>query len=321
MNSETSDSGEKIPELSIVVPVYNEQECIGEFNTRINSVLDKLDVSVEIIYVNDGSADSSIDLIKEFATTNARVKFISFSRNFGHEIASTAGIDHSIGKAVVLIDSDLQDPPETIEVLYHKWKEGFDVVYAKRLNRDGESWLKKATSKYFYRILKKLSDVTIPLDAGDFRLMDRKVVDSLKLCRENPRYLRGLVSWVGYKQASIDYNREKRFAGNTKYNYLKLTALAVDAVISFSLVPLRIAILIGLFVIMLASALIVQQVLQKIFYAAEQGYAFLATSILFMAGVQLFFLGILSLYIGNIYINTKARPLYIISDSNVTRTL
>jgi dolichol-phosphate mannosyltransferase len=300
---------------SIVAPVCNEEEVIKEFYKRLVSIMDSLHEGYEIIFINDGSTDKSLQIMKELHSKDERVKIINFSRNFGHQIAITAGMDYSSGEAVIIIDADLQDPPEVIPRFIEKWKEGFEVVYGIRESREGESAFKKLTAKIFYRILQKMIDIKIPLDAGDFRLIDRKVVDSLKEIRERSRFVRGLTSWVGFKQEGILYKREKRFAGHTKYSLKKMLKLAVDAVFSFSNFPLRIASYFGFLIAGLSFLYLIYVIILKLFTnTLIPGWTSLIVAVLFLGGVQLICLGIIGEYIGRIGEEVKHRPLYIIKE-------
>lgn len=300
---------------SIVVPVYNEKEVLSELYKRITSVMDKLSEPYEIIFVNDGSNDGSLELMKTLYSQDSQVKIISFSRNFGHQIAITAGLDYASGEAVITIDADLQDPPEVIPDLIDKWKEGFDVAYGIREKRAGESFFKLSTASIFYRFLGKITDTNIPADTGDFRLMSRKVVESLKNIRERNRFVRGLVSWVGYRQIGVNYKREKRFAGRTKYPLRKMLKFAIDGVSSFSFLPLRIASYGGFVISGLGLIYAVYAIFIKLFTTKTvHGWASIMVAILFLGGVQLIAIGIIGEYIARIGQETKQRPLYIIKE-------
>jgi len=309
-------SHKKQPQLSIVAPVYNEIECIDEFYTRAKSVLDGLGTSWEIILVDDGSTDGSSEAIRNLAEKDSRVKPVIFARNFGHQIAVTAGLDYALGDAVVIIDADLQDPPEMVEDLLAKWREGFEVVYAVRRNRAGESWFKLKTASLFYRLIYKITDVNIPLDTGDFRLIDRKVVNVLGQMRERHRFLRGMAALVGFRQAGVEYDRDERFAGETKYPLRKMLRLALNAITSFSYFPLQLATYLG-FVCAGISILAIPIVaaLRLSNQEALLGQATTLIAVLFLGGVQLITLGILGEYIGRIYDESKGRPLYIVSEA------
>ena len=298
--------------LSIVIPCFNEEEVIGETIDRLLYFCNKIEnINIELIFVDDGSKDNTLVLLKKISETDNRVKIISLARNFGHQVAVTAGIDSTNGDAVVLIDADLQDPPEVIGDMIHKWREGYDVVYGTRTDRAGESAFKRATAKSLYRLLNKLSDVPIPLDTGDFRLMSRKVVDVLKNMPEKDRFIRGMVSWVGFKQTGVLYKREKRFAGESKYPFRKMLRFAIDGILSFSSKPLKISVWIGLLCAFLALTGIISVIYLRVFTNTwVEGWTALMIAILFMGGIQLVSIGILGEYIGRIYNESKRRPLY-----------
>ena len=307
--------GTIVMKLSIVVPVFDEQDNLQPLHARLAAVATDCADEHEIVFVNDGSRDDSLAVMKALAKRDPCVKYVSFSRNFGHEIASTAGLDAASGDAVVLIDADLQDPPELIPELLAKWRDGAAVVYARRRARAGESAFKRATSYLFYRILNALSDVEIPADTGDFRLMDRRVVAALCQCRENPRFVRGLVSWVGFRQEALYYDRDERHAGETKYNLAKLLNLSWEAVCAFSLVPLRLAMWLGSIITGLSVLLTLIVVYQKLTGRIDEpGYAMLACGIFFLGGVQLLTLGILAQYVGYVFRSTQQRPLYVVEE-------
>ncbi len=300
---------------SIVVPIFNEADTIPEMVRRMSAVLDGLDAPSELILVNDGSLDNSLDLMRELAARDPRLKVISFSRNFGHQIAITAGIDHAVGEAVVVIDADLQDPPEAIPDLIQAWKGGAELVYAVRAERKGETFFKRITASFFYRLIASMTDLKIPLDSGDFRLMDRKVVEALKQVREHHRFMRGLSVWVGFKQAGVPYVRHERFAGATKYPLKKMVRFATDGITSFSYVPLQLATTAGFlfagFAFVAAPVVAVLRLAGSDFFG---GQATTLISVLFLGGVQLIFLGILGEYLGRIYDEVKQRPLYLVSE-------
>ena len=299
--------------ISVVVPIYNEEESLRECNNRLLNVLDNIQSDYEIIYVNDGSKDTSLTILKELAENNKRVKILSFSRNFGHQAAVSAGIEHSKGDCVVLIDGDLQDPPELINDMISKWNEGFDVVYGRRSKRNGETWFKKISAKIFYRTINKLSDIDIPKDTGDFRLMDRKVVDAFLRMPEKNRFIRGMVSWVGFNQVALEYERDKRYAGVTKYPLKKMINFAKDGIIGFSKKPLKFIAKIGLFFTFLSILTIMLMCFLTGF--KEYEWLLIINSVMFFTGIQIFSLGIVGEYIGRIYDEAKDRPLYIIADS------
>ena len=307
-------------DLSVIVPVYNEEGNIHLLFNRLRSVVDQLNVDTEYVFVNDGSSDSSISLIKELASKNPSIRYIDFSRNFGHQIAVTAGLDHCTGKAIVIIDADLQDPPELIAELYKKWQEGFEVVYAKRRTRDGENFLKKLTAKLFYRALKRITSISIPVDTGDFRLIDRKIVNVLKEMPEQQKFLRGQISWIGFRQTFVEYNRNSRNAGKTGYTYKKMIRFALDGITSFSNFPLKFATMAG-FVVSGISFFIILYALYERFITKNYvaGWASLMLSILFLGGIQLISIGIIGEYISRLSANIRNRPLYIVNETNIEK--
>jgi len=301
--------------VSIVVPVFNEAQGIDAFYQRLRKVVDLLTpVSCEIVFVDDGSSDDSYRRLLEFAHSDSDVRIIKFSRNFGHQVAITAGIDLAKGDAVVVIDSDLQDPPEVIKEFVSKWKQGYDVVYGIREKRDGESRMKLLTAAAFYRLLKRIIRLDIPVDAGDFRLMSRRVVEQLKNLREKDRFVRGLVSWVGFEQIGVEYSRDKRYAGETKYPYRKMIKFALDGITSFSDVPLKLATGLGYFTSFLALSYACIVLMQKVLGYTIQGWTTTTFAILFLGGIQLISLGIIGEYIGRIFHEAKQRPLYVIDE-------
>lgn len=302
--------------LSVVIPCYNEEKVIAETIRQLTSFCDKLtDMQAELIFVDDGSSDRTLELLKNFASKDARLKLIVFSRNFGHQIAVTAGIDAAQGDAVVLIDADLQDPPRVIHKMIERWRQGYDVVYGTRTERFGESAFKVATAKSFYRFLNYLSDVSIPLDTGDFRLMGRNVVEALRNMPEKDRFIRGMVSWVGFKQIALPYKRAARFAGETKYPLRKMVRFAADGILSFSAKPLQLSVALGLISASLAMIGIIYALFLRLFTEIwVEGWTALMIAILFMGGVQLISLGILGEYVGRIYAGIKNRPLYIVQE-------
>jgi glycosyltransferase involved in cell wall biosynthesis len=299
--------------ISVVIPCYNEELVLRETHKRLTQTMSRLDYEYELIFVNDGSKDSTIDILQEIANTDMHVKVLDFSRNFGHQIAVTAGIHHASGDAVVLIDSDLQDPPELIEQFVEKWEEGYDVVYAVRRKREGESKFKLWTAALFYRTMYKMTDIDIPLDTGDFRLMDRKVVDSLNQLPEHHRFIRGLVSWVGFRQIGIPYDRAERFAGESKYPLKKMIKFAIDGITSFSFKPLQMATKLGMYSALVGFIGILLILFLRLFTNQTiQGWASIMVVILFMGGVQLLMLGIIGEYLGRIYDEVRGRPLYLL---------
>ena len=303
------------PKFSIIAPVFNEHECLSEFYSRICSVMDMTHSSWELVFVDDGSTDGSTDLIRALAKKDKRVQPVIFARNFGHQIAVTAGMDYSRGQAVVVIDADLQDPPKVILDLIAKWKEGYQVIYAVRRRREGESWFKLFSASLFYRLIYRITDVKIPLDTGDFRLLDRKIVNIMGSMRERHRFLRGMASWVGFRQIGVEYDRKERFAGQTKYPFSKMLKLALNAVTSFSYFPLQLATYIGFIAAGLSILSIPIVILFRIaFHEAFLGQATTLIAVLFLGGVQLICMGILGEYIGRIYDEVKGRPLYVVSE-------
>jgi polyisoprenyl-phosphate glycosyltransferase len=304
------------PTYSIVAPVFNEQETLPEFYRRMRPILDGLDGPAELVLINDGSRDKTLELMHQLREQDPRIKIISFSRNFGHQIAITAGIDYAEGDAVAIIDSDLQDPPEVILQLVAKWKEGYQVVFAQREKREGETFFKLLTAAFFYRLIRQLASIDIPPDTGDFRLIDRQVVLALRQLREHHRFMRGLSVWVGYKQAGVQYVRQERFAGDTKYPLSKMVKFAADAITSFSYLPLQMATTLGFWVSGLALlAIPVVAVLRLMGNDAFIGQASTLIAVLFLGGVQLVSLGILGEYLGRIYDEVKHRPLYLTTET------
>lgn len=310
------------PAVSVVAPVYNEAPTLPLFCERVIGALEPLGEPFELVLVNDGSRDASLDVMVELHERDPRIKVINFSRNFGHQVAITAGIDYARGAAVAVIDSDLQDPPEVIPELVAKWREGYGIVFAQRAEREGETWFKKATAAFFYRLIRRITNVNIPVDTGDFRLMDRKVVDTLKRMREHHRFMRGLSVWVGFKQTGVEYRRAPRHAGETKYPLSKMIRFALDGITSFSYLPLQLATYFGFFIAAISMLALIAVIVLRLsngfgltdaegpFY----GQASTLVSVLFLGGIQLIFLGIMGEYLGRIYDEVKRRPLYIVSD-------
>ena len=298
---------------TIIIPVYNEEAVIQETYRRLTWVMKSIGEPYELIFVNDGSRDRTAEMIEKFAESDQCVKILDFSRNFGHQIAITAGMDYACGDAIVIIDGDLQDPPEIIPQMIEKWKQGYEVVYAKRSQRKGETLFKKGTAALFYRLLGKLTEVDIPLDTGDFRLIDRKVCDAMQSIHEKNRFVRGLVSWVGFRQTAIEYVREERYAGETKYSLKKMLQFSMDGITSFSYKPLKMAMYLG-FVVSLASFVYLLVSLGEILFTASTtaGWSALIACLMLLNGMILISFGILGEYIGRIYDETKNRPLYIL---------
>lgn len=304
------------PYYSFVVPIYNEEATIPELYRRLSSIMDRMDGPVELVLINDGSRDRSGELLRELHQQDARVGYLSLARNFGHQIAVTAGLNFARGQVVVILDADLQDPPELIPDMVEKWRQGYQVVYAQRTQRQREGWFKRFTAYAFYRILKQLADVEIPTDTGDFCLLDRQVVDVLNAMPERNRYIRGLRSWVGFRQTAILFERNPRFAGDVKYTFRKSLGLAVNGLVSFSKVPLRISTYIGLFSAAIALVMAILVLYWRFFAPGSPltGYAAIIVAIFFLGAVQLVSIGILGEYIGRIYEEVKGRPLYTLAE-------
>lgn len=306
-------------DLSIIIPIYNEEGNIETLFNRLDAAVTELHLSeVEYIFVNDGSKDRSMAMIKSLAERNSKVKYINLSRNFGHQIAVSAGLDHCKGEAVVIIDADLQDPPELISQLYKKLREGNEVVYAKRRSRQGEGFLKKFTARLFYRILRSLTSIHIPIDTGDFRIIDKKIVEALKQMPEQQKFLRGQISWIGFNQTFVEYDREERHAGKTGYTYKKMVRLALDGITSFSNFPLKFATIAG-FVVSGISFFMILYALYSRFITRDYqpGWASLMLAVLFIGGIQLIGIGIIGEYISRMSTNIRNRPLYITRDTNI----
>jgi polyisoprenyl-phosphate glycosyltransferase len=306
------------PTLSLVIPVFNEEAIIPELDRRLRALLAELKevgTAWEVVFVNDGSADRSLPMLKELAATESRYKVVSFSRNFGHQLAITAGIDRAEGEAVVVMDADLQDPPEVVVAMIARWREGFDVVYGVRAKRHGETWFKRATAAIFYRLLRAmLGGISIPADAGDFRLMSRPVVLTLRALREHHRFVRGMVAWVGFRQAAVTYERPARFAGETKYPFRKMLRFAMDGITSFSVVPLRIATWLGAMAGLVAVGAAAWAFVEGTRGHVVPGWTTLMILVSFGTCAQLLMTGILGEYIGRIYEEVKRRPLYVVGE-------
>jgi dolichol-phosphate mannosyltransferase len=303
-------------DVSIVVPVFNEEDGLGELYRRLKAMLTAEGWRHEIILVNDGSRDRSWERIVALADSDRAVKAVNLSRNFGHQIAITAGIDLSRGSAVVVMDADLQDPPALVPVLHAKFREGYDVVYAQRRSRDGETWFKRATAALFYRLIRRMTTLEIPMDTGDFRLMSRRVVADLKEMNERSRFVRGLVTWVGYNQIAVPYDRDRRYGGETKFSLAKMITFAIDGITGFSSQPLRLASHVGLLCSIVSVVLTVVLATYKLAGGAGlvQGWTSLAVAVLFLGGLQLLAIGILGEYVGRIHEESKQRPLYLLRD-------
>jgi glycosyltransferase involved in cell wall biosynthesis len=307
------------PLVSIIAPVYNEEQVLPELYKRVTGVLDGTDIPFELVLVNDGSSDGSLRIMRELHDQDPRVKVLNFSRNFGHQVAITAGSDYARGEAVIIIDADLQDPPELILELLDRWRDGYEVVYAVRSEREGETWFKEFTASAFYRLINRITNVPIPVDTGDFRLMDRRVVDAVRGMREQHRFMRGLSTWVGFDQTGVEYVRRARYAGETKYPFRKMLKFAMDAITSFSYLPLQMATYFGFFIAALSLVGIVATIGLRLFVHGSttplSGQATTLVAVLFLGGVQLIFLGIIGEYLGRIYDEVKDRPLYIIAEA------
>jgi len=303
-------------EFSFVVPILNERDTLPELCRRLTAVMDMLPGPAEVVLVDDGSTDGSYELMLDLRGSEPRIKALRLSRNFGHQMALTAGLDHAQGRAVIIMDGDLQDPPEVALELVARWQEGYEVVYAVRERRSGESWLKRKTATAFYRLMSRLGEISIPQETGDFRLVDRQAVDAVTAMREHRRYLRGMFAWVGYRQTGITYERDARYAGKTKFSLKRMIAFAVDGIVSFSEVPLRLALSGGFVVSVLSFCLGVLAVVLKIagIYTVP-GWASIAVGLAFFSGVQLSVLGVMGIYVARIHEEVKQRPLYLVRDS------
>ena len=305
------------PILSVVIPVYNEEMNIGKLYQRLQNSLQPLKIDWEVVYINDGSKDRSLSILQGLAETDHHVKYIDFSRNFGHQLAITAGIEHARGEWIVIMDGDGQDPPELLPDLLSKAQEGFEVVYARRRKRDGENFLKKFTARLFYRLLARITNIEIPVDTGDFRIIHRKIQRILSKMPEQHKYIRGQISWIGFNQTFLEYDREERMGGATKFTYRKMMRFALDGISSFSTWPLNVATFTGFFVSAVAFVLIVYSLYQKFFGTTEPGWTSLHISVLFLGGIQLIGIGMLGEYLGRVSDNVKNRPHYIVRDSNI----
>ncbi|MGB3945770.1 MAG: glycosyltransferase family 2 protein [Candidatus Saccharimonadales bacterium] len=302
--------------ISILIPAYNEELVLDKLNDRlIDLAKNNSKYQFEFLYINDGSRDKTLEILQAYAKNDNRVSYVNLARNFGKEIAMAAGFDHATGDAVVVIDADLQDPPELIPEMIEYWEEGYDDVYARRRSRDGETWLKKKTSTWYYKLLQSSTTIPIQVDTGDFRLLDRRCVEALKIFRESQRNTKGLFSWIGYRKKEIYYDRDPRVAGETKWNYSKLINLAIDGLTSFTTSPLRISSVLGFIVSAVAFVYIVYLLVRPLFGVdTGDGYSSLMAVILFLGGVQLLSIGIIGEYVARIFIETKARPLYLVEE-------
>ena len=307
--------------LAVVVPAYNESEGLREFHARLGTVFDKLDLSCSVLYVDDGSRDDTWAVMQALQAADPRVATLKLSRNFGKELALTAGLDHADADAVIVIDADLQDPPELIPEFVRTWREGYDVVYGTRSTRAGESRIKKLTAAAFYRVMERLSATPVPRDTGDFRLMSRRAIDALRQLRERQRFMKGLFTWVGYRQKPIVYDRDPRFAGTSKFNYWRLWNFALEGITSFSSAPLKIAMYAGLIAALLAflfGLIVMGKAL--LFGDPVRGYPSLMVVVLFLGGAQLMALGLIGEYLGRLYVEVKQRPLYLIDEHRAAQT-
>ena len=303
----------KMPVISIVVPAYNEAGVLPEFHRRVQAVLTAMALPSEIVYVDDGSTDATPGIMRELGERHANVTLVALSRNFGKEIALTAGLDHARGDAVIVIDADLQDPPEVIPELVKGWREGYDVVYARRISRQGETFLKKFTARAFYKAIRAVSRVEIPADTGDFRLLSRRALDALKTLREQHRFMKGLFAWIGFPQKAVPYHRDSRYAGESKWNYWRLWNFALEGITSFTIAPLKVATYVGIGIAFAAFLYATYMVYDTLMHGNPvAGYPSLIVIILFLGGVQLTTLGMIGEYLGRMFDETKRRPLYFI---------
>jgi glycosyltransferase involved in cell wall biosynthesis len=299
-----------------VIPVYNEHESLPELHSRLTSLFDTLDGEAEVLFIDDCSYDGSHELLVDIQRRDPRFKVIRFARNFGHQVAISAGLDFALGDAVIVMDADLQDPPEVVPDLIARWREGYEVVYAVRERREGEGWLKRTTASWFYRVLRRLASVQMPVDAGDFRLVDRQALDAFRSMRERSRYVRGMFSWVGFRQTGVLYQRPERFAGEPKYSFRKSLRLAVDGIVSFSNAPLRLALVWGFVFSFVSFVIGIAAIVSKLAGAfTVPGWASILVVVSFLGGVQLMLMGMMGLYIGRIYEEVKARPLYVVREA------
>jgi dolichol-phosphate mannosyltransferase len=308
-------------ELSVVIPVYNESLNIQKLYQRLKLVANSISLAHEFIFVNDGSKDNTLELVKELAAQDPAVRYISLSRNFGHQIAVMAGLDNTLGEAIVIIDADLQDPPELINEMYAKLKSGYEVVYAKRKKREGESFMKLFTAKLFYRILSSITSINIPVDTGDFRIIHKKVVEVLRKMPEQNKFLRGQISWIGFRQTYVEYSRAERAGGKTGYTYRKMIRFALDGITSFSDFPLKLSTFLGFTVSIITFFVGIYALYGKfVLKNSVPGWASIMISVLFLGGVQLITIGIIGEYISRINTNVKQRPLYVIDENNLSKT-
>jgi glycosyltransferase involved in cell wall biosynthesis len=304
------------PKYSLIIPVYNEQDTLPEMYHRVSAVMDQMEGGVELILVNDGSRDRTLTILRDLHEKDPRICYLSLARNFGHQIAVTAGLNYVRGEAIIILDADLQDPPELIPQLVEKWQQGYQVVYAQRTQRRKEGWFKRLPAYLFYRLMQRLADVEIPIDTGDFCLMDRRVVDVLNSMPERNRYIRGLRSWVGLPQTFIHFERDPRFAGEVKYTFRKSLSLAATGLVTFSRVPLRLSTYVGLLAAAIAVLMAILVLYWRVFvpHSPLTGFATIMIAVFFLGAVQLVSIGILGEYVGRIYEEVKGRPLYVLSE-------
>ncbi|MGW9531066.1 glycosyltransferase family 2 protein [Paenibacillus terrae] len=304
--------------ITILIPAYNEEEVIYQLYSRLTKVIDSITgYNFELLFVNDGSKDNTVEILKNLGKKDRRISLVDLSRNFGKEVAMIAGLDFSVGDAVVIIDADLQDPPELIIEMIRYWEQGYDDVYAKRATRAGETWFKKWTASSFYKLLQRMSRIPIQENTGDFRLLDRRCIEALKQLRETQRYTKGMFSWIGFNKKEILFNRDSRAAGETKWNYYKLLDLAIEGITSFTTAPLRLSAMLGVFISIGAFFYMIFIITRTlIFGGSVAGYASLMTVILFLGGIQLLSLGIIGEYLGRVFNETKSRPLYFVKEYN-----
>ena len=309
--------------ITILIPCYNEENSLDILYERLRKLIDDLPAyQFKVLLVNDGSVDHTLDKMQQLHAKDSMVSYLSLSRNFGKEIAMLAGLDYAEGDAVIIMDADLQDPPELIPQMIREWENGYDDVYARRRSRAGETWFKKATAHWYYRILQKFADIDIPADVGDFRLLDRQAVDALCSLRERQRYTKGLFSWIGYNKKELLFDRDPRAAGNSKMNFIKLLGLAVDGITSFSVAPLRLASILGLIISTVAFAYLVFVIVKTLLFGDPvAGYPSMISIILFMGGIQLIVLGIIGEYVGRIFYEAKGRPDYLVGEYNGMKVL
>lgn len=307
--------------ISILIPAYNEKDVLNLLYDRLTTIINSLGYyHFEILFVNDGSTDETLDIIKSFRKLDNRISYVNLSRNFGKEIAMIAGLDYAKGDAVIILDADLQDPPELIPEMLRYWEEGYDDIFAKRRSRAGETWLKKLTSSTFYKVLKKISNIPIQEDTGDFRLLDRRCVNALKHLRESQRYTKGMFSWIGYKKKEVLFDRDPRAAGETKWSYFRLLDLAIEGITSFTIAPLRLSAVFGCFISLFAFLYMIWIIGKTLLFGESvTGYPSLMTVILFLGGIQLLSIGIIGEYLGRVFNETKNRPLYYIDEYNDER--